>query len=257
MTGTTGELNYSSYNYAVWNWKADNTSGSTNTDGTIASTVSANPTAGFSIVKFVNASGTNQETVGHGLSQSPDLIISKNLDTNVNNWAVFHSSVCDTTSKFIQLNTSNAITTYSTVWGASLPTASVFGVTGGGIAAASVNVIAYCFHSVEGYSKFGSYTGNGSTDGTFIYTGFKPAFVLVKSTGVEDWFMYDGKRDPINVADKRLKANATSTEATVVGVDFLSNGFKWRGTTAGFNQSGVTFIYMAFAESPFKYSTAR
>ena len=257
LYGDGGDTNQSSITYTSWNWKADNTSGSSNTDGTITSTVSANPTAGFSIVKFVNASGTNQETVGHGLSQSPDLIISKNLDTNVNNWAVFHSSVCDTTSKFIQLNTSNAITTYSTVWGASLPTASVFGVTGGGIAAASVNVIAYCFHSVEGYSKFGSYTGNGNADGTFIYLGFRPSFVLVKSTGVEDWFMYDGKRDPINVADKRLKANATSTEATVVGVDFLSNGFKWRGTTAGFNQSGVTFIYMAFAESPFKYSTAR
>jgi hypothetical protein len=255
--------NASGQTFVAWNWKADNTSGSSNTDGTITSTVSANPTAGFSIVKFVNASGTNQETVGHGLSQSPDLIISKNLDTNVNNWAVFHSSVCDTTSKFIQLNTTNAITTYSTVWGASLPTASVFGVTGGGIAAASANVIAYCFHEVEGYSKIGSYTGNGNADGTFVYTGFRPAFVMFKrtnSTGV--WGMYDNKRPGYNEVNNVLQAQSSASELTYpsdpnVRFDIVSNGFKFRNGSGSQNASGGTYIYMAFAESPFKTSNAR
>lgn len=251
MTGTTGELNYSSYNYAVWNWKADNTSGSTNTDGTITSTVSANPTAGFSIVKYTG-NATAGATVGHGLSQAPEFMLVKQLDA-VKNWSIYANDPTD----YLTF-TANASADDDRFWNDTSPGASVFTLGGIDWVNASGNdYISYCFHSVEGYSKFGSYTGNGSTDGTFIYTGFKPAFVLVKSTGVEDWFMYDGKRDPINVADKRLKANATSTEATVVGVDFLSNGFKWRGTTAGFNQSGVTFIYMAFAESPFKYSNAR
>jgi len=249
--------NASTETYVGWQWKA---AGSTvsNTSGTITSTVNANTSAGFSIVSFVNASGTNQATVGHGLGVAPKLIISKNRDTNANNWAVFHASVCDTTSKFLKLNTTDALSTYSTVWGAALPTSSVFGVTGNGIAASSVNVIAYCFTDVAGYSKFGSYTGNGSTDGPFVYLGFRPRYVLMKNTSTAtNWTVFDSARDPENVADLKLLPNASDAESTEVVIDFTANGFKIRVANTGNNGSGNTIIYAAFAENPFNTARAR
>ena len=169
--------------------------------------------------------------------------------------------MCDTTSKFLKLNTTDAVVTFSTVWGAALPTSSVFGVTGTGVAASSVNVIAYCFHSVEGFSKFSSYTGNGSADGTFVYTGFRPAWLMVKRTDTLcSWVIVDSVRDPINVAGKRIFADSSASEYTNVdNPDLVSNGFKVRiGSTDNCaNASGGTYIYMAFAENPFKYANAR
>jgi hypothetical protein len=252
MNNNYNSHNQSGVNFVAWNWKA-NGSGVTNTDGTITSTVSANPTAGFSIVSYTGNS-TAGATVGHGLSQAPELVITKER-TNADSWLVFSKSLGNTKALF--LNETSAAGTSTTYWNNTSPSSTVVTLGSDNKPNGSGTIIMYCFHSVEGYSKIGSYKGNGSADGTFVHTGFRTSFVLVKSLGVEDWFMYDGKRDPINVAGKRLKPNATQTEATVVGVDFLSNGFKWRGTTAAFNQSGVTFIYMAFAESPFKYSNAR
>ena len=253
--------NISSKQYVAWAWDAGS-SNATNTSGSITSTVRANPQAGVSIVSFVNASGTNQSTVGHGLGSSPKMIIAKNRDTSANNWAVFHSSVCDTTSKFLQLNTTSALTTFATVWGASLPSSSVFGVTGGGIAAASVNMIAYCFAEIEGFSKFGSYTGNGSADGPFVYCGFRPRWVLVKRTdnAFENWQIQDSVRSVSNPAQNNLFADLSLAE--LIGgadrnYDFVSNGFKLRGNNTGTNGSGGTYIFAAFAESPFKYSRAR
>jgi hypothetical protein len=264
--GVTSQLS-NGFNYAIgntnrwisWSWDAGSSS-VTNTSGTITSTVRANPQAGFSIVSFVNASGTNQATVGHGLGSSPKMIISKNLDTSANNWAVFHSAVCDTTSKFLQLNTTAALITFATVWGASLPTSSVFGVTGGGIAAASVNIIAYCFAEVEGFSKFGSYTGNGSADGPFIYCGFRPRFVLTKNSssgaGGYDWVIWDAARNPSNQAAKVVFPDlGNAEEETTTIIDILSNGFKLRNSGATTNAG--TMIFAAFAETPFKYSRAR
>jgi hypothetical protein len=250
-----GAVNLNYLNYVAWSWDAGSTI-STNTSGSITSTVRSNPQAGFSIVSFVNASGTNQATVGHGLGIAPRLIIAKNRDTNANNWAIFHSSVCDTTSKFLQLNTTAALTTFSTVWGAALPTSSVFGVTGGGIAAASVNVIAYCFAEIEGYSRFGSYTGNGATNGTFIWCGFKPKFLLVKSTGVQAWWMLDTIRGIFNVLTPVLQANVDAAEVNSGVIDMTSNGFKLRTTDAAGNSSGQSYIYAAFAENPFRYMRA-
>ena len=254
--------NFNNNTHVAWAWDAGSSSVA-NTSGAISSTVRANPQAGFSIVSFVNASGTNQSTVGHGLGSSPKMIIAKNRDTSANNWAVFHSSVCDTTSKFLQLNTTAALTTFATVWGASLPSSSVFGVTGGGIATASVNMIAYCFSEVEGYSKFGSYVGNGSADGPFVYCGFRPRWVMIKNaTGTSNvntgWYIFDSLRNTFNTLSNPLRADSSGLEASSYAIDFLVNGFKLRLSDVGINSStGSTHIFAAFAEAPFKYARAR
>ena len=258
-TNSNNTFNTNTGTYVGWAWDAGSSS-VTNTSGAISSTVRANPQAGVSVVSFVNASGTNQSTVGHGLGSSPKMIIAKNRDTSANNWAVFHSSVCDTTSKFLQLNTTAALTTFATVWGASLPSSSVFGVTGGGIAAASVNMIAYCFAEVEGFSKFGFYTGNGSADGPFVFCEFRPRWVLVKSSSsAQGWQIIDASRSQSNVATQVLQANSLNADTTVTSIDIISNGFKIRsdGASLGINTSSATYIFAAFAEAPFKYSRAR
>jgi hypothetical protein len=218
------------------------------------------PIAGMDIVSFVSPSGTTQSTVAHNLGVAPKMIIAKNRDTNANNWAVFHSSVCDTTSKFLQLNTTAALQTFATVWGASLPTSSVFGVTGGGVAASGVNCIAYCFAEVEGFSKFGSYTGNGSADGPFVFCGFRPRWVMFKRTDTAGggWNIRDTSRNTQNSANLGLFANLSNAESTQANIDILSNGLKMRDAGgAETNASGGTYIFAAFAESPFKYARAR
>ena len=255
--GAFEDVNTNNNTYAAWNWKAGGAA-SVNQDGSIFSDVSANPEAGFSIVSFVAPSGSNQETVGHGLNVKPKVIIAKNRDTNANNWAVFHEEATDTTSKFLRLNTTDSIVTYSTVWGSALPTSTVFGVTGGGVAASGTANIAYCFAEVEGYSKFGKYTGNGSSsNGTFVSLPFKPAFVIMKKTsGSDNWEMKDNTRDPENPVDSSLFPNTTSAESTGRNIDFLSNGFKHYNANGNTNEDGHTYIYMAFAEMPFKYANA-
>jgi hypothetical protein len=251
-------FNENTRNYVAWNWKAGGTAAS-NTDGSITSSVSANPTAGFSIVKWTGT-GSNA-TVGHGLSQAPDLIINKSLAT-VHNWAVqsiLWTSASDT--NMLYLDTSAAQADDTNVFQAA-PTASVFSPQGGawaGIGAASA-YIAYCFHSIEGYSKVGTYIGNGSTNGPFIYTGFKPAFLMVKNFSVgDDWTMMDDERSPYNLVQKSLVANQVlvETDNAAKGMDFISNGVKMRNADNGLNYSGGSFLYLAFAENPFKTSNAR
>ena len=257
--GALAKMNTNAATYVGWQWLAGTTS-SSNTNGSITSTVSVGATQGFSVVTFVNASGTNQATVGHGLGVAPRLIIAKNRDTSANNWAVFHASVCDTTSKFLKLNTTDAIATFSTVWGAALPTSTVFGVTGTGIAAASVNMVAYCFSEVAGYSKFGSYTGNGSADGTFVFCGFRPRWIMVKRTdAVGNWQLLDTSRSTYNVSNANLYPNLSNAEVNGGNedMDILSNGFKPRNASASFNVNTGTYIFAAFAENPFKNSLAR
>ena len=236
------------YNYASWNWKA-NGAGSANTDGSINSTVSVNDTAGFSIVSYVGNS-TNS-TVGHGLSTAPKMIIFKNLNDNAS-WRVAHDSIGWDKSLF--LDNSNATQTEPTYFNSTAPTNQVFYLgTNGGANNSGDNIIAYCFADVQGYSKFGSYTGNGNTDGTFVYTGFKPAWVMVKkSSATNNWVMTDNKRDPFNDdATNYLLANDTGAAGTGLNFDFLSNGFKLRSNSGGTNTSSATYIYMAFAENPF------
>jgi hypothetical protein len=237
----------------------NSTAGSTNLDGSINSTVSANTTAGFSIVTFTGTSGTG--TVGHGLSQAPEAIWHKNRDATAS-WTIYHAGVAsDPETDYMQFNSTNAASDNSTVWNDTAPTSSVFSV-GQGSMTSGDDSVAYCFHSVENFSKFGTYTGNGaSEDGPFIHTGFKPRLVIAKKSSAagSSWFMWDSLRHPENVIDLAVWVDATNgdTSHAEYEIDFLSNGFKIRGQNAGSNASGETHIYMAWAESPFKYANAR
>jgi hypothetical protein len=249
--GTDGSYNTSSATYVGWQWKA-NGAGSSNTDGSITSTVSANTTSGFSIIRW-SGTGANG-TIGHGLGIQPSLYIVKNTATT-NSWMV-GSTLYDNT-KFLILNASDALDTAAAVWNSAYPTSSVVNL-GSNVASngsGTNNMICYAFAEIPGYSSFGSYTGNGLANGPFVYTGFKPAYVLMKKTsGTSDWIIYDDARDPDNFVNKRIYANESYAEdphASNDHVDFLSNGFKQRSAGTMINASGATYIYMAFAENPF------
>ena len=246
--GDNGKFNQSSTEYASWNWKA-NGAGSANTDGSQSATVSVNTTAGFSIVKFVNVTTATANTFGHGLSVAPKVIIMRSLDSAYN-WDVYHHKIA--ISKRLILN-SNSAESSSTYMNSTSPTNEVFTVKSDEFAN-NDDCIAYCFNDVQGYSKFGSYTGNGNADGPFCFTGFKPAFVLTKTASAAyHWSINDNKRNTFNPNDKRLYPSTNGVEATAdaYDIDFLSNGFKIRSSSVSFNASGDNVIYMAFAENPF------
>ena len=240
-------LNLNSNTYVAWNWLASNTTAS-NTDGSITSTVSVNTTAGFSIVSYTGT-GANA-TVGHGLGAVPKMIIVK-LRSSAGDWTVYNSVIGNT--NFLRLNSTLASTSQATYWNNTSPTSSVFTVgSAGDVNTSSGTHIAYCFAEKKGFSKFGSYTGNGSADGTFFYTGFKPAFIIAKRTDTTAvWGMYDNKRtNSFNPQNGGLAPDLNVAEFTDVDIDFISNGFKIRDTDATINASGGTYIYMAFAENP-------
>jgi hypothetical protein len=245
--GSGGAGNGSGQTAVQWLWKA-NGAGSANTDGSISSTVSANTTSGFSIVSYTGTGSAG--TVGHGLGSVPKMIIVKRR-SEVSNWDTYNSNLGN--NKVIELNTTSAAYTDNT-WNSTTPTSSVFTVGNNNVNGNSVTHIAYCFAEKQGYSKFGSYVGNGSDDGTFVYTGFKPAFVMSKCTSHagEDWNINDDKRPGHNVIQNALLPNSSAAEVTASyqAVDTLSNGFKWRGSNDRVNASGKTYIYMAFAEAP-------
>jgi len=253
---TVGSLNDSNQNngtFVSWNWKA-NGAGSANTDGSISSTVSVNTTSGFSIVKYVGTGSGSNSTVGHGLGVTPSIIIVKSLDS-VTDWVVWNKDLPSQTNNYLRLNTNQAIGTTTNYWNSSAPTNQVFGVSPDGYNnnKSGEDTIAYCFAEKQGYSKFGSYVGNGNADGTFVYTGFKPAFVMIKNTSATGvWRMWDNKRDVDNPNTANFQANASNAEYNdpAVAIDFLSNGFKPRSTDSSYNGSGATYIYMAFAEAP-------
>ena len=244
---TGGATNGSGYTFASWNWLANGT-GSSNTDGSITSTVSANTTSGFSIVSYTGTGSAG--TLGHGLGSTPKMIIVK-CRSDADTWAVYHENVGAT--KYMELDTTAAEQVSTQPWNDTAPASSVFTVgnwsaTNG----SSRTYIAYCFAEKKGFSKFGSYTGNGSTEGTFVYTGFKPAFVIYKKSSASgsDWIMVDNKRNTFNVLNKELYSNVSTAEGTVDLLDFTSNGFKCRRSHTSQNESGQTYIYMAFAENP-------
>jgi hypothetical protein len=256
-TSNVDGVNLSGDAYVAWNWKANGT-GSSNTAGSITSTVSANTTAGFSIVTYTGT-GANA-TVGHGLGVAPSMVIVKRRPTAGSNWAVWHTGIANT--EYLQLNSTIAKTTNTAFWNSTSPTSTVFSVGSDPDTNGTVAIVAYCFAQIAGYSAFGSYTGNGSTDGPFIYTGFRPRFVMIKlsSGSGSGWLIYDSSRNTYNLTDLYLQANQSNAEAgssTDNPFDFLSNGFKARYSNSATNQSGGTFIYMAFAENPFKYANAR
>jgi len=249
--GTDTDVNGASGTYVAWNWKAGG-SASSNSNGSITSTVSVNTTAGFSIGTY-SANATAGATVGHGLGVAPDWLIVKSRNAD-NNWGVFHKSLGAT--KAVYLDGTSA--QYTDGWmNNTAPSSSVFTLSGGNYGNASgYTPVFYAFAEKKGYSKFGSYTGNGNADGVFIYTGFKPAWIMFKRTdgGSEQWNMYDNKRNTFNVVDKRLYADASDAEDTGSHMDFVSNGIKLKTSTGSLNGSGSTYIYMAFAESPFTNS---
>ena len=245
--GSETDVNGSSRNFVAWNWLAGG-SASSNSDGSITSSVSANTTAGFSIVTYTGTGSA--ATVGHGLGAVPKMFWTKRRDNN-ESWGVYHHT--QGAGKFLRLESTNAVDTSSTLWNNTTPTSSVFSIAVGGIAnTSSGTYVAYCFAEKKGYSKFGSYTGNASTDGTFDYTGFKPAFLIVKNTATSptDWIMIDNKRPGYN-ENLPMQPNKTDAEGSSATADLLSNGFKVRNQYGGFNGSGAITIYMAFAESPF------
>jgi len=236
--------------HVAWQWKANGGTTASNTDGSITSTVQANTTAGFNIVQYVG-NGSSGATFGHGLGVAPEVVILKNRDT-ARSWFVGHLSLG---FNFItHLNQTTASDEDSVYWNNTAPSSTVvtLGNNEGGNENTN-NFVAYCFKEIQGYSKFSSYTGNGSTDGAFIYTGFKPAWVMIRATDIDEWRIYDNKRaNPFNVIDVRLKAESTAAESQDDNeCDFLSNGIKLRSNSGGVNSSGQTYIYMAFAESPF------
>jgi hypothetical protein len=254
--GSNVAVNTNAEDYVAWNWKG-NGSGVSNTDGATASTVSANTDAGFSIVTYTGTGSVT--TVGHGLGVTPNFIIVKARDEGAGyNWCSY-SSMLGPTYNTGGLDVTSAADAHPNYWANTAPTSSVFTVSTYGVVNDNGGqMLAYCFAEVEGFSSFGSYIGNGSADGSFIYTGFRPAFVMVKRTdSTASWLINDAKRDTYNLVTRGLFPNGSGAEATGYDSDFLSNGFKIRDTTTIMNASGGTYIYMAFAEMPFKYSVGR
>jgi hypothetical protein len=252
------DVNGSGVTYVAWNWNAGG-SNATNTSGTITSTVRANTTSGFSIVQWTG-SGANG-TVGHGLGVAPQFMFMKNKTNSGTGWPSYHAFMDASAPQnyYISMASTDAKTSASNAWNNTAPTSSVFSV-GSSSFSNGGTMIAYVFAPVAGYSAFGSYTGNASTDGPFIYTGFKPNFVMVKQTNTSgnSWWMFDGVRSTSNAVFNRLAANLSDAEYSNSSTfDFLSNGFKLRFSDTAWNGSGSTYIYAAFAESPFKYSLAR
>ena len=268
-TNPNAFFNQSAATYVAWQWQAGQGSSSSNTNGTITSTVSVNASAGFSVVTYTGTGGASA-TVGHGLGVAPSLIIVKERGSNVsgwNAWTVYHSSIGATGN--LVLNTTAATNTAVYGWNNTAPTSSVFTIAysaGAGVNYTSTYV-AYCWTPIAGFSAFGSYTGNGSTDGPFVYTGFRPKFVMIKVTSTtQPWIIIDTARNTYNVAGDYLMADSSSAEnalspiSTATALDILSNGFKLRNnaSSSGYtNASSATYIYMAYAENPLKNALAR
>jgi hypothetical protein len=239
-------VNNGSNTFVSWNWLGGGT-GVSNTDGSITSTVSASTTSGFSIIQYTG-NGSSGATIGHGLGVVPKVVIVKLTSGSGYDWGVYHASLGNT--KNMRLNLTDSVATSTAFWNDTTPSSSL--VTLGNNATVNGSgstYIAYCFAEKKGYSKFGSYTGNGNADGTFVYTGFKPAFVLFKpSSAIENWQIHDNKRPSYNPCDNIAPNNSSAEATTNDFVDLVSNGFKLRSAT--YSASGVTYIYMAFAENP-------
>tara|TARA_Y100001972_G_C7643893_1_gene323494 strand:+ start:917 stop:1942 length:1026 start_codon:yes stop_codon:yes gene_type:complete len=239
--------NKSSGSYVAWNWKAGG-AGSSNSDGSITSTVSVNTTAGCSIVKYAGAAGTSG-TVGHGLGAVPNGIWLKDLATN--NWNVYHSSLAN--SQYLQLNEAAAVGSATSRWNNTTPTSTVFTVgNDDSVNNSGRNFIAYVFAEKKGYSRIGSYIGTSNADGPFIYCGFRPNFLLIKnaSSGNQLWELFDNKRIGYNPNNRRIYTNTNDAEDTSLRLDLLSNGFKLRTNGSHVNNNGQTMVFWAFAEHP-------
>ena len=261
---TNGTTNFSGRTYVGWQWQAGQGTNTSNTSGSITSTVSVNASAGFSIVTYTG-NGSGGATIGHGLGVAPKMYIVKRRDSGAGstNWYVYNVNLNNGTNPaqyYLQLQSTSGQGGASNIWNDTAPTSSVFSVgTSSETNGSGGTFVAYCWTPIAGYSAFGSYTGNGSSDGAFVYTGFRPAFIMIKRTdaGGTDWVTMDYQRLSYNVTDVALNPNASYAENSGYATDFVSNGFKLRTTTSFLNGSGATYIYMAFAENPFKNALAR
>ena len=260
--GSDTTSNANGNTFVTWNWKAGTSvSGNTSGSGTSkAYTGSVSTTAGFSIIEYIG-NGTAGHTIPHHLGAVPKMIIMKRIDaaggsSGLDAWQVYHHVLGNT--KRLVLNSTAAEDASTTYFNDTTPTSSVFTVgTGPAGNNTDYGYVAYSFSEVPNYSKFGTHTGNGNVNGPFVYTGFKPAFLMIKdASGSGEWLAWDNKRSPINEMTKALAWNDSLVEDTTKEMDFLSNGFKIRTTDTNYNASGNTNIYMAFAENPFVTSTA-
>ncbi|KPK54596.1 MAG: hypothetical protein AMS22_05545 [Thiotrichales bacterium SG8_50] len=256
-------VNFNTNTYIAWQWKAGGST-STNTSGTITSTVSVNATAGFSVVTWTGT-GASGASVGHGLSTLPQFVIIKKRNVAENWYVAAYATQGLNYAYHLFLNTTGALSASNDPYllsGQSSLTSSTLaladGTSNNGGNQNGTTYVAYCWTPISGYSAFGSYTGNGSTDGPFIYTGFRPRWVMVKGTAITSWYVWDSSRATYNVMNETLYPNLSNAESGSGGIiDFLSNGFKLRTTASDLNSSGATQIYAAFAENPFKYALAR
>ena len=251
--GTSNRVNGNTDEMVAWQWKANGGTTSSNTDGSITSTVQADTTAGFSIITYTGTGSA--ATLGHGLGSAPEVVIAKSRSQGYG-WIVYHKEAAsDAHTDYLGLDDTDALIDFP-MWNDTAPTSTVFSVgTDVAVNNNTKNYVAYCFAQKQGYSKFGSYTGNGSTDGPFVYLGFKPAWVLIKQTSTtQNWILYDNKINPFNEAVTKLSPNLSDAEDSSTGnndIDMLSNGFKVTEDNNDMNESGQNFIYMAFAEHPF------
>jgi hypothetical protein len=249
------KVNTNTEDYVAWCWKGSNTSVS-NSTGDITSTVCVNTTAGFSIVKF-DGNETDDQDIGHSLGAIPHALLFKTY-TSSDSWVVYHhKNTSAPETDFLALDTSDATTDEATMFSDQLPTSTVFtvGTNQDTNRSSSNSEIVYCFTEKQGFSKFGSYIGNGNANGPFIFTGFRPALIIIKlSSSAKNWYMFDNKRDPINDGTGTYllpNENSADGTGTALSADFLSNGFKWTGTNSAINGDGDTYVYMAWAEAPF------
>ena len=251
--GNESDITPASTSQVAWQWKANGGTTASNTDGSITSTVQANTTAGFSIVTYTG-NDTGGATIGHGLGSTPNVIIVK-VRSAVDPWSVYHSANTSAPeTDYLVLDSTAATADHSNRWQDTAPTSTLITLGASGtVNGNGLTYVAYCFAEKQGYSKFGSYTGNGNADGTFIYTGFAPAWVMIKRTDTaKNWYIFDNKRPGYNVINRLIAPNLNSAEVDgSEKIDLLSNGFKLRQDFSHTNTDGGTFIYVAFASSPF------
>ena len=248
VLGTHVDVNRNSTTFVAWNWKAGG-SASNNTDGTVTVSLSVNTTAGFSVGTYTGTSANN--TFGHGLGAIPDWLMIKNRSSGSRKWALWHKNLTGT-NKYLAIDRSDGEQTDTATWQNTAHTSTVFASGGSGeVNQGSENFVCYAWTSIKGFSKFGSYKGNGNADGPMIYTGFKPAWIMTKQIdGSSSWILHDNKRDPINPIDEFFTAEEGDAVGDLDSFDLLSNGFKVRTSNGDRNSDTNTFVYWAFAESP-------
>ena len=269
--GSSANINNNGQTFVAWCWRANGGTTASNSSGSITSTVQANQAAGFSIVTYAGNDGSwgsgNRDTFGHGLSAAPEFIIVKERN-NTDAWTVFHAHVgngggSNAAANNLRLDTSEALYTNQSYksFGETMPTNTLVTVEGNTTNSSGVNHVAYCWHSVDGYSKFGSYEGNDNTNGPFVYTGFRPRMLCIK--GVDEaysWFVFDSARNTVNLVDKHLRWDGTDAELTeptgARRVEFYSNGFKIRASAASLNGNNDTYAYMCWGDVPYKYNNS-